>query len=370
MGAPRILWRYLGADVLRHALLALGALTLVVVVQSALGFLGELLEVGVGIGDLARLVAIVLPGYLPYAIPAALVIGVLVSFGRMSADGEVVAMRAAGIGVHRMLPPVLLLALGCSALCAYIVSDVEPRARHQVKSVVRQLARDARLVRPGEFRALGDHMVYVQSLGGDDCPLSGVLIGDFSDERRSRYVAARCGAIAEGSEESLRLDLVDGSIHFGETGSDRYRRLRFERASTQIDLAGYLDPGRRPRDHTTAELVELDRAFRRGEKPPVRGADAHLGVRVALARNFAFPFASLALALLAVPLGVQPLRAGRSFGVLTALVALGIYWCLAIASELAAGARYLAPEVALWIPNATAVAAAVILLRGRARREA
>jgi LPS export ABC transporter permease LptF len=370
MGAPRILWRYLGGDVLRHALLALAALTLIAVVQNALNFLGELLEVGVGPGDLARLVAIVLPGYLAYAIPAALVIGVLVSFGRMAADGEVVAMRASGIGVHRMLPPVLLLALGCSALCAYIVSEVEPHARHRVKSVLRQLAQSARLVRPGEFRALGDHMVYVQALGGDDCPLAGVLIGDFSDARRARYVAARCGAIAEGSEGSLRLDLVDGSIHFGGSGSDRYRRLRFERASTEIDLSGYLEPGRRARDHTTAELLALDRAFRRGEKPPVRGGDGHLGVRVALARNLSFPFASLALSLLAVPLGVQPVRAGRSFGILTALVALAIYWCLAIASELGAGAGWLAPEIALWIPNAIAVAAALLLLRGRARREA
>jgi lipopolysaccharide export system permease protein len=370
MGAPRILWRYLGFDVLRHALLALLALTLVVVVQSALRILGELLEVGVGLGDLARLVAIVLPGYLPFAIPAALVIGVLVSFGRMAADGEIVAMRASGVGVHRMLPPVLATALVCTVICGYIVSEVEPLSRHRMKSVLRRIAQNVRLVEPGEFRPLGDQTVYVQAHGDADCPLAGVLIGDFSDARRSRYVSARCGSLGEGSDGALRLDLVDGSIHFGESGSDRYRRIRFARASTEIDLASYLDPGRRPRDHTTAELFELDRAFRRGESPQLRGGDGHLGVLVALWRNLAFPFASLALALLAVPLGVQPVRAGRSFGILTAVVALAAYWCLSVVCELVAGAGYLAPAIALWIPNALTVAAAIALLRGRARREA
>jgi lipopolysaccharide export LptBFGC system permease protein LptF len=269
-----------------------------------------------------------------------------------------------------MLPPVLLLAVVCSALCAYIVSEVEPHARHRLKLSLRHLAQSVELVRPGEFRALGDHTVYVQALGGDDCPLSGVLIGDFSDARRSRYVAARCGTIGEGSEASLRLDLVDGSIHFGESDSDRYRRIRFERASTEIDLASYLEPGRRPRDHTFAELVALDRAFRHGENPPVRGGDGHLAVRVALWRDLAFPLASFVLALLAVPLGVQPVRAGRSFGILTAVVALSVYWVLAVSMELVASAGYLAPEIALWIPNAVALATGLVLLRGRARREA
>jgi lipopolysaccharide export system permease protein len=369
MAAPRILWRYIGVDVARHALLGLCVATLVLVVQNVLRLLDRLFDAGVGLGELLELCSIVLPSYLPFAIPTALLFGVLVSFGRMAADGEVVAMRASGISVWRMLPPVLALATLCAALSAYLVFEVEPRGRHRLTRFAHHISQGAVLSRPGQFRELGDQTLWVRALGPESCPLQGVLIGDFSDEHRTRYVSARCGAVRESAGATLVLELSDGSIHFDDTGSDRYRLIRFVSASTAVSLARYLDPERRAREHTFRELLELDRRFRAGERFELRG-EGHLEVRLQIQRALAFPLASLALALLAVPLGIRPVRAGRSWGAITAIAAMALYWGLSRLTELAAEAQWLAPEIALWLPNLAVAGGALYLLRRSASHEA
>ncbi len=369
MAAPRILWRYIGVDVARHALLGLFVATLVLVVQNVLRFLDRLFEAGVGAGALLELASIVLPSYLPFAIPTALLFGVLVSFGRMTADGEVVAMRASGVSVWRMLPPVLALAALCAAISAYLVFEVEPRGRHRLTRFVHEISQGALLSRPGRFRELGDQTLWVHALGPDSCPLQGVLIGDFSDAKSTRYVSARCGAVRESSGATLVLELSDGSIHFDDTGGDRYRLIRFESASTEVSLARYLDPERRAREHSFGELLDYDRRFRAGEELDL-GGEGHYEVREQIHRALAFPLAALALALLAVPLGIRPVRAGRSWGAITAIAAMALYWGMMRGAELIAEVRWLPPEIALWVPNLAVVGAALLLLRRSASHEA
>ncbi len=60
--------------------------------------------------SIARLFALVLPQALPYTIPLGVLVGTLIALSRMSADGEVTAMRAAGVPGRRVAPAVLSFA--------------------------------------------------------------------------------------------------------------------------------------------------------------------------------------------------------------------------------------------------------------------
>jgi lipopolysaccharide export LptBFGC system permease protein LptF len=71
MPAPRILWRYVLRDVAVYTLIALIALTLLLVVQNVLRFIDELAMAGVSLDALVQLSAIILPSYVAYAIPSA-----------------------------------------------------------------------------------------------------------------------------------------------------------------------------------------------------------------------------------------------------------------------------------------------------------
>jgi lipopolysaccharide export system permease protein len=371
MVAPRILWRYIFRDALLHALLGLAVFTTIMVLQNVLRFLENLLAAGIGLGGIARLVGIILPSYLPYAVPTSLLFGIMLAFGRMSADGEIIAIRASGISVPRLLPPVLALGVAATLITAYLSFEVEPRSHYRMKALVRDLARSVMMIHPAEFRQLGSRRVlYVESERGEACELAGVMIADFSDERRPLYIFSECARVTQGaSRTGLAFELSQGSIHFDDTATERYRRIRFESMKTEFDVSPWLESTRRVRDYTMLELLELDRQFSAGLTPKLRGDDGQTEVRIEIHRHCAFSMASLLLALLAVGLGIRPVRAGRSAGALTAIVLMALYWLLFSAAEVAAERRLLAPWAAMWTPNALVAGAGLLLLRQTMRGE-
>ncbi|MEE8556368.1 MAG: LptF/LptG family permease [Myxococcota bacterium] len=368
MSAPRIVWRSILAEVMAHAALGLALIGLLLLVQNLLRYLEELASIGLGAWDVARLVVALLPVYLPYAIPTSILFGILITFGRMSADGEVVALRASGIGIAQLLPPVLGAGLVGTVVLAGLLFEAEPYARLQLKSITRELGTSAHLALPGKFRPVGKRTFYVHSEGNESCPLQGVFIADFTRGDDPFYVEAQCGAFrSEPKGIYLMLELTDGSVEFPSSDPARYRRLHFARMETYLDLSRYLAPGRRSRDLDLGELLEADAAFRRGEGPELRGREGALEVRVQIHRRLAFSLSCLLLAALAVPLGVRPVRAGRSWGALVAITVMAAYWLVLAGGQLAAESGLVSPAVGLWTSDVLVFLLAFALVR-RLRR--
>ncbi|MEX2207544.1 MAG: LptF/LptG family permease [Myxococcota bacterium] len=370
MVAPRLLWRYILRETLLHTLLGLFAITLLLVVQNLLRFLEDLVAAGVGLGALAQLSALILPAYVTYAIPTALLFGILISFGRMSADGEVVAMRACGVSVPRLLPPAVALGALAAAISAYMLFDVQPRARFAMRSLVHQLAGSVDVIEPGRFVQLGDRLLFVHALGDSSCPFEGILIGDASSEERSFYAAARCGALeGEASGPELAFVLQNGSIHLRDPDPTRYRRIRFQTMRTSVDISSFLDKPPSARDLRFVELLAAKRlAAEDPERVRLEGKSG-TALDVQIQRRLSFPFASLLLAVVAVPLGIRPMRAGRSMGALTAIGVMAAYWMLFSLGELAAERGVGPAWLGLWLPNVVVFALSIWLVRRIARTD-
>lgn len=365
MVAPWILWRYVLRDTLVHTALGLGAIALLLVVGNALRFLEDLVETGVALSGLGALLWAIVPSYFSYAIPTALVFGVLVTFGRMSSDGEVIAMRASGISVRRMLPPVLALGLLAAVISGWLTAEVEPRSAYRLKQIARDLGMSANLLQPGEFSTVADRVLWARERGPDSCPLRGIIVGDFSDPKRPLYVTAACGSLEDAGEwQGMQFGLGDGSIHFSEAQGERYRRIRFEQMNLGFDI-GYLIARRtRPDYYTTPELVELEARMRAGRETPL-GSDASdlRELWIELHRRIAFPIASIVLAIVAVPLGIRPLRAGRSAGALTAIAVVAGYWMLTSVGHLAAESGWITPLFGVWLSNVLVLVLGLYLVR-------
>ncbi len=370
MVAPTLIWRYILRETFLHTCLGLIIFTLVLVASNTLRILEQLLTAGIALGDLARVVALILPSYMAYAIPTSLLFGVLITFGRLSADAEIVAIRASGVSVVRLLPPVLLLGAVASLITGYLLFDLEPRSRIAMKQLVRKMASSVRLVEPGRFRDLGSHVLYVHEQGDGTCPLRGLLIGDFSDENRRTYISASCGSIESREEEDgIALKLSDGSIHFSDASPGRYRRIRFGTMEATLDVSAYLDLRKKARDFTLAELLTLDAQLARGESPDFRGGTREV-VLTQIHRRLAFPLASILLAIVSVPLGIRPLRSGKSAGALTAIGLMGLYWLLFTAGEIAGEEAIVPAWLGVWTPNLLVASLGALLLHRTARAAA
>src|SRR5215813_5695857 len=107
----RILNRYIFREIFRHALLGLVIFSFVFFIPQLVKLM-ELLVRHSGSGEqLAKLFLCLVPAVFTFAIPMAILIGVLLGLGRMSADSEIIALTALGIGRRRILLPVGVLAV-------------------------------------------------------------------------------------------------------------------------------------------------------------------------------------------------------------------------------------------------------------------
>src|SRR5271165_4990362 len=107
----RILDRYIVREVFRHALLGLAVFTFVFFVPQLVRLM-ELFVRHTGSGSqILELFLCIFPGVLTFTLPMAVLIGVLLGLGRMSADSEIIALTALGIGRRRILLPVGVIAL-------------------------------------------------------------------------------------------------------------------------------------------------------------------------------------------------------------------------------------------------------------------
>jgi lipopolysaccharide export system permease protein len=128
-----ILSRYVMDQVLRAFVLAVLALTGVIVLIMVMA---EATRQGLSPGDVFRLMPYIVPGTLTYTVPVAILFAVTVVYGRLAGDNEIIAMKAAGLGVWKALRPSLWVAICLSVLLCLLSGELIPRANHSFKSAL------------------------------------------------------------------------------------------------------------------------------------------------------------------------------------------------------------------------------------------
>ena len=102
--------------------------------------------------------------------------------------------------------------------------------------------------------------------------------------------------------------------------------------------------GRNELDMTVAELLQQI-------KSPATTKQLRLKMLSELHSRFAFPFASLVFAVVAVPLGMQNRRSGKSAGFATSIGILLTYYVVQSFLRTLADKGSLPPALAMWLPN-------------------
>jgi len=381
MRLPRTLATYILREVLLYSLLGLVAITMVLVSRNLLRHLGELIASGASAADALTLLWCLVSVLATYAVPVAFLFGVLLAMGRLASDVEITAAHSCGIGLRTLVLPVALLGFAIACVTGYLTFDVEHRAQRRLRLLLQTMAAEGRLIEPGEFRRVGERVLFAKRRGADD-RLEGVLIADRSDPERPLLIFAEDGELDWDSErDELRLRLRNGDIHIDpgpeasaaaapEPAGERYQRIAFRTFDYAIEAdkaLGVSLSAYRPREMTAAQLRAVIARAEAGD--PLAELRRHDAVyyRLQLQRRLALPAAPLLFALVGVPLGIRRVRGGRSWGILLcALLAFGYYALLTFGQALALTGA-ISAAAALWLPNAAFAATAWALLR-RARR--
>src|SRR5713226_3545899 len=354
----RILDRYIVREVFRHALLGLAVFTFVFFVPQLVRLM-ELFVRHAGSGaQILKLFLCILPGVFVFTLPIATLIGVLLGLGRMSADSEIIALTALGIGRRRILLPVGVLALSSSLLTLAMTVWLSPMALRTLRSIEAQLisSQISFQVQPRVFDERFPRLVlYINDVLASGTQWHGVFLAETGGEGGSRLTLAENAiVIAEPNQGKLEVHLKGGTTHeFAREDADHYSVTAFGQSDWPIEVNG-LTPSTQPRQLSNPERSIRQLLFENG--PGWREA------RVEFHRRFAFPVACLVFALVAVPLGAQPRRGGRAAGSLLAVVLIAAYYLLLVMGAGLARQGTVLPAEGIWIANGVLAALGLSLL--------
>jgi len=342
----RILDRYIVREVFRHALLGIAVFTFVFFVPQLVRLM-ELFVRHTGSGaQILELFLCIFPGVLTFTLPMAVLIGVLLGLGRMSADSEIIALTALGIGRRRILLPVGVIALAGAGVTLCMTLWLGPIAWHKYRTLESDLiaSQISFAVQPRVFDERFPKLVlYVNDVSASGTQWHGVFLAEAGRENGSQLTLAENAiVIAEPKEGKLELHLKGGTTHeFSREDPDRYSVTAFGQSDWPIQANDLVPAQPRQRSNPERSLRELattnDASWREA--------------RVELHRRLAFPVACLVFALVAVPLGAQPRRGGRAAGSLLAVIIIASYYLLTVIGAGLARQGEVSPAVGIWGAN-------------------
>jgi LPS export ABC transporter permease LptG/LPS export ABC transporter permease LptF len=365
----RILSRYVFREILSSAFIGALLATFVIFLQQVGQKLFAVLVRSTAEPEtIGRLFLLALPPVLPFTIPFGVLVGILIGLGRMSSDGEITAMRAAGISSRRVVLPVLAFAALATLVTGASSIKYTPLAIRETIEIVNRLmaAQLTAEIQPRVFEEqFPNTILYVGDVRtGPITVWRNIFMADLTppDQRPSGLREKGVGPMITVAREAIampipemnriQLALMDASSH--EMGADGVAvDISYPKGVQALQAAPPEQRQAKPySEMTTSELL-------RQVQLPVDTVDA----RVELHRRLALPFACIALALVGVPLGIASRKSGKGSGYVTAVFLAFFCYYLAFISLIGlAQQRTLAPEIAVWTPNLAFLAAGVILL--------
>ncbi len=320
---------------------------------------------GVGLGVVGRLLGYGLPYFLVFTIPMATLLGVLLGLLRLSADNEILAMRAAGIRLSVLLRPVGILSGTSAVVCFVLAMWVMPWGNHMFEVQIYQILKGhaALAIRERVFvDSIPGMVIYVNRVepGGR---LGGVFIVDERQPGRRYSVVARKGRIIQGKNRVL-IRLYEGTITAVDKALKTARAVEFGTYDIAVKLAQ--SPGRPPGKRHEKEMYASELLAAMAKAGP--GTRRYYLLQMELLKKFTVPLGCLVMGLLGIPLGVQ-LRGGRWGGVILALgVFMAYYLMLSAAWSFGEDGSY-PPIIGMWVPDIVLGAIGWWLLRRTLREQ-
>jgi lipopolysaccharide export system permease protein len=342
---------YILKEILPIFFISLMTFTIILLMDKILKLIELIVNRGVAPSQVLMLLFFISPSFLIFTIPMAVLLGVLLAFGRLSGDSEITAFKATGISLYQLFIPISIFSISAYLLCTLLVFYGLPWGNRGFKATLFLIAQSKADIEIKEriFNDMFDGIVvYVDKVPIEGKKMEGILIYDEREKGMSTTVFAKEGFLAHDQKsQEITLRLLNGDIHRVEPGSNIYQKIRFQTYDIKLELAkAFTSIGKKLKDKEMSieDIKEKKEELRR------KGEDI-TSLDVELQKRYAFPFACIVFGLMGAPLGVQSPRSGRSSGFIFSLLIILTYYISLTAFEILAVRRTIPVFLAGWAPN-------------------
>jgi lipopolysaccharide export system permease protein len=354
MAAMRRLYAYVLKEMVLPFLLALGLISFLLLMKKILDLVDLVLKQGVPFYTVAELVAYILPATFAVTVPMSLLVAVLLALGRLAADLELVALRAGGISLARLYPPLLSVGLAFSLGMLAFNEGALPLANESYRALFYDVVRQRSDVALQEQTWVSDFeglMLHIQKKDKVSKELRGItLLRPEVPGRPLQWIRARRGKlVADPKSPRIFLDLYEGTVQvLGGPRHEDLTELGFDYSRVDLDIGGALaqlqEKERQPQEMSMREIARTVATFHPDD--PRR-----FHYLTEMHKKAAIPFACLFFMLCGLPLGSLTRRGGRILGFVLAIALIFIYYvCLSLGQTFGDAGR-LPAWVAMWLPN-------------------
>jgi lipopolysaccharide export system permease protein len=348
----KIIDRYIFKEIALPFLIILGILTFVLLMGKILQIMDLVINKGVSLLSIVKIIFFLMPSFLLFTVPIALLISVLIAMGRLSADNELTALKTSGISLLQILYPVALaslIAFGVTILISYFVVPASNVATKRLLfDIVRQNATIG--IKEKVFNSdFKDFLIYADRVPVDKNYLEGVIVSDHRIiHEQNTIFAKRAYLISDPTSLTVKLKLEDGSIHTVSSDLKNYRKVNFASYDITLNLAGtfasYNESSKTSTEMTMTELLEK-------MKEPGLDAAAVRELSIEVHKKFSIPLSCLFFGLIGLPLGIRSHRSVKSRGFAVGLMVVCVYYLLRIGGEALVETGHLPALIGVWAPN-------------------
>jgi len=342
--------RYLLREMTGPFLIALAGLVLFILLNIILSLSDLMVDRGVGMLTLLKLVILKMPSLLVVAVPMAGLFAVFLGLGRLGHDREIVAFESIGIPLRRLLLPLIIAAALVSVVDFAVYNFVVPASEHAYQSAIRNVIfREGapRITSNAFFKGTKGQFFYVRRYDEEDRTLYGIHIydttGTLFPQAGTRLALVTA---AEGRWTGTAWELGEGNVYGFDSDGLLVYSGGFDRMTIPLNegVEEVLSQSRTPSEMGISELRErIARGRENGQRVDEYIVETHL--------KFSLPLATAVFVLLggAVSLAFGPRSRAVGIVIGLGLIALfqGILWWTQTLGRRGA----MDPALAAWIPD-------------------
>ncbi|MGK7938650.1 MAG: LptF/LptG family permease [Crocosphaera sp.] len=352
--------RYITSQLISPLLFSVG---LVSVLGVAIGYLSDLadkvVDSNLPLMQASEILLLKVPEFTAYALPISVMLSTLLTYGRLSNDSELIALRGCGVSLYRLIVPALLVSLMVTGVTFVVSELVVPAANYRATAILVQYLQEEHpfwqnkdIFYPdyeqvelpnGTTEKRLKHLFFAEKFDGQH--LQRLTVLEWLEERLNRIVVSDS---ATWNKQEETWDFFNGTIYqlspdssYKESYPFEHRQLPLTKAAFEFALQG--------RDPYEMNLIQA-RQYMKILK--MMGDDKKLRTfRVRIQQKLAFPFICVVFGVIGSALGSAPQQMSRATGFGLSVVIIFSYYLLGFLIGSFGLMGLISPILAGWLPN-------------------